>query len=94
MINCPVKRSRTRTSASVLDAATKFQQLQTSKISAPRDQNLLNAATQKFAKMVGVHTLLGGPVALTTPLSTGPAAVGPHWPGHEKVEDEDEDEDN
>jgi hypothetical protein len=40
---------------------------------------LLKVATQKFAKMVPERHLkvVGGPVALTTQLSTGPAAVGP-----------------
>jgi hypothetical protein len=70
-----------QTTTTVLVAATQFPQLHTSKISAPRNQHLLNVATQKFAKMVlDEHTVVcrvGGPVALTSPLSTGPAAVGP-----------------
>jgi hypothetical protein len=44
---------------------------------------MLHAAMKKFAKMLRGKAVLrgqavvGGPVALTTPLSTGPAAVGP-----------------
>ena len=78
------------TSASVLDAATQFQQLQTSKISAPRDQNLLNVATQKFAKMVPERHTGGGRSCRTDDAPVYRTGCCGPWPGHEMAEDEED----